>query len=45
LQAIHTNKVNLILSQNIGCRLHFANGTAVPVMHPIELMAQFLNDT
>jgi glycolate oxidase iron-sulfur subunit len=45
LQAIHTNNVNLILSQNIGCRLHFANGTAIPVKHPIELMAQFLNDS
>lgn len=45
LQAIHTNTVNLILSQNIGCRLHFASGTAVPVKHPLEFMAQFLDDT
>lgn len=45
LQAIHTNTVNLILSQNIGCRLHFASGTAVPVKHPIEFMAQFINDS
>jgi glycolate oxidase iron-sulfur subunit len=31
-----------LLSANIGCRLHFANGTRVPVQHPLEFLAQSL---
>jgi glycolate oxidase iron-sulfur subunit len=31
-----------LLSANIGCRLHFANGTRVPVQHPLEFLAQCL---
>ncbi len=36
---------SLLLSQNIGCRLHLAQDTRLRVQHPLEFMAQFLNDT
>ena len=32
-----------LLSANIGCRLHFANGTPVPVQHPLEFLAECLD--
>jgi glycolate oxidase iron-sulfur subunit len=44
LNAVDSNSASIILSQNIGCRLHFANATAIPVQHPIEFMAQFIHD-
>lgn len=31
-----------LLSANIGCRLHLANGTRMPVRHPIEFIAEHL---
>ena len=31
-----------LLSANIGCRLHFANGTRLPVQHPLEFLAECL---
>lgn len=31
-----------LLSANIGCRLHLANGTAVPVLHPLEFLSECL---
>ena len=31
-----------LLSANIGCRLHFANASAVPVRHPLEFLAALL---
>lgn len=31
-----------LLSANIGCRLHFGNGTALPVQHPLEMLAECL---
>jgi glycolate oxidase iron-sulfur subunit len=31
-----------LLSANIGCRLHFANGTPLPVQHPLEFLAECL---
>lgn len=31
-----------LLSANIGCRLHMANGTALPVQHPLEFLAECL---
>jgi glycolate oxidase iron-sulfur subunit len=31
-----------LLSANIGCRLHFANATGVPVQHPLEFLAALL---
>jgi Fe-S oxidoreductase len=32
-----------LLSANIGCRLHLANGTAVPVQHPVDFLAAQLD--
>ncbi len=43
LEAAETLRVDVLLSANIGCRLHLANGTSVPVRHPLEFMAQFLH--
>lgn len=43
LNAVHANSASIILSQNIGCRLHFANATKIPVQHPIDFMAQFIH--
>ena len=31
-----------LLSANIGCRLHLANGTALPVQHPLEFISECL---
>ena len=31
-----------LLSANIGCRLHFANGTRLPAQHPLEFLAECL---
>jgi glycolate oxidase iron-sulfur subunit len=44
LETVHSSEASILLSQNIGCRLHLANATSIPVQHPIEFMAQFLND-
>ena len=33
-----------LLSANIGCRLHLANGTQVPVEHPLAFLARCLDD-
>lgn len=35
-------RVDAIASANIGCRLHLANGSSIPVLHPIELLADAL---
>jgi glycolate oxidase iron-sulfur subunit len=45
LSQIHTLDVRLLLSSNIGCRLHLAAGLAeqastLPTMHPLTLLAQ-----
>jgi len=32
-----------LLSANIGCRLHLANGSKIPVRHPIEFLAEHLS--
>ena len=45
LSNIHTLDVQLLLSSNIGCRLHLAAGLAgqastLPTMHPLTLLAQ-----
>ena len=32
-----------LLSANIGCRLHFATGTRLPVQHPLEFLASCLD--
>ncbi len=31
-----------LLSANLGCRLHLAGGTAIPVQHPLEFLAECL---
>ena len=31
-----------LLSANIGCRLHLANGTGLPVQHPLEFLSECL---
>ncbi len=31
-----------LLSANLGCRLHLANGTALPVRHPLEFLSECL---
>ena len=33
-----------LLSANIGCRLHLADATALPVQHPLEFLAACLDD-
>lgn len=35
--------VREVLSANIGCRLHLANGTTLPVRHPLEFLADHLD--
>ncbi|GAB1594617.1 (Fe-S)-binding protein [Lysobacter claricitrinus] len=39
----HAAGVSEVLSANIGCRLHLANGTALPVRHPLEFLADHLD--
>jgi len=31
-----------LLSANLGCRLHLAGGTALPVLHPLQFLAEAL---
>lgn len=42
LDQLRPSGVTRLLSANIGCRLHLANGTAIPVQHPLELLADAL---
>lgn len=42
LQQLIQSKATRLLSANIGCRLHFAQATSVPVQHPIEFLAGLL---
>lgn len=42
LEQLATSGATRLLSANIGCRLHFANATAVPVQHPLEFLATLL---
>lgn len=42
LDALPGLHVGAILSANIGCRLHLAGGTALPVRHPIDFLAEHL---
>lgn len=44
LAAAQASGATALLSQNIGCRLHLARGLNMPILHPIEFMAQFLHD-
>ncbi|HEY0309620.1 MAG TPA: (Fe-S)-binding protein, partial [Luteimonas sp.] len=40
LAQLHASGATRLLSANIGCRLHFANGTRVAVQHPLEFLAE-----
>lgn len=42
LEQARAARVDAIASANIGCRLHLGNGTSIPVLHPIELLADAL---
>lgn len=42
LDQLQASGATRVLSANIGCRLHLANGTPVPVQHPLELLADVL---
>lgn len=42
LDQLAGSRATVVLSANIGCRLHLANGTAVPVRHPLEFLAECL---
>lgn len=44
LDGVHGLRVDALLSANIGCRLHLANAAGLPVLHPLEFMAQFLHE-
>lgn len=44
LQQLEECGVTVLLSANIGCRLHLQNGTAVPVRHPLEFLAVHLRE-
>ena len=39
LDALAQSRADLLLSANIGCRLHLGAGTALPVQHPLEFLA------
>jgi glycolate oxidase iron-sulfur subunit len=42
LENIREARVTELLSANIGCRLHIANGLKIPVRHPIDFLAEHL---
>ena len=42
LAQAHAAGVDAIASANMVCRLHLANGTDLPVLHPLELLADAL---
>ena len=42
LDQLGSSGATRVLSANIGCRLHLANGTPMPVQHPLELLADAL---
>lgn len=41
-QALAASGATELLSANIGCRLHLAGGTTIPVRHPLEFLAEHL---
>lgn len=43
LDQLQASGATRLLSANIGCRLHFANGTRLPVQHPLEFLAECLD--
>lgn len=42
LDQLAASGASRLLSANIGCRLHLANGTALPVQHPLEFLSECL---
>lgn len=42
LDQLATSGATRLLSANIGCRLHLANGTTLPVQHPLEFLTEAL---
>lgn len=42
LDALDASGATLLLSANIGCRLHLAGGTTLPIRHPIDFLAEHL---
>ncbi|WP_396616640.1 (Fe-S)-binding protein [Lysobacter soli] len=38
LRQLQESGATRLLSANLGCRLHLANGTSVPVQHPLEFL-------
>ena len=42
LAALQAAGATELLSANIGCRLHLADGTRIPVRHPIDFLAEHL---
>ena len=42
LEAFAASGATRLLSANIGCRLHLADGTTLPVVHPIDFLAEHL---
>lgn len=42
LAALAVSGASELLSSNIGCRLHLADGTTMPVRHPVEFLAEHL---
>lgn len=43
LAQLQASGATRVLSANIGCRLHLANGTTVPVQHPVDFLAAQLD--
>jgi glycolate oxidase iron-sulfur subunit len=43
LDQLEASGATRLLNANIGCRLHFANGTPLPVQHPLEFLATCLD--
>lgn len=42
LDQLSASGATRLLSANIGCRLHLANGTTLPVQHPLEFLSECL---
>ncbi|KAA2285003.1 (Fe-S)-binding protein [Arenimonas fontis] len=42
LESLAGSGAGELLSANIGCRLHLAGGTTIPVRHPVEFLAEHL---
>ena len=42
LDALSSSGATLLLSANVGCRLHLMEGTGIPVQHPLQFLAAHL---